>query len=287
MNHTDYPALYQSADALSLSSQKAFFRTLFWYLLLLVVAAVISVINSPVPELAIAQALVLLGALACSVYLFSVRPDRYWYTGRAVAESIKTVTWRFMSKAEPFNTSDEDDRHHFMQTLKSIIEQNQEVARRLSTHLDGVQITNAMMAMRQAGVEERKRVYVESRITEQQRWYAKKSVHNKKMATRFFVALIVINAIAVILAIAKVRFPSTLYWPTDALVALAASTLSWMQAKRFSELSASYALAAHEISLIKEQAVRVKADDDLSQFVGDAENAFSREHTQWVARKDH
>jgi hypothetical protein len=69
-------------------------------------------------------------------------------------------------------------------------------------------------------------------------------------------------------------------------VALAASTLSWIQAKRFSELSASYALAAHEISFIKEQAASIKKDDNLSQFVGDAENAFSREHTQWVARKD-
>lgn len=287
MNHTDYPALYQSADELSLTSQQAFFRTLFLHLFLLVTAAVMSVSNSPLPELAIVQALVLLGALACSVYLFSVRPDRYWYAGRAVAESIKTVTWRFVSEAEPFHTNDEVARSHFRQTLKAIIDQNQAVARRLSSNLDGVQITDAMMAMRQTGVEERKRVYIESRIIEQQRWYAKQSAHNKKMATRFFVVLIVTNTMAVLFAIAKIRFPSTPYWPTDALVALAASTLSWMQAQRFSELSASYVLAAHEISLIKEQAASVKTNEDLSRFVGDAENAFSREHTQWVARKDH
>ena len=288
MNYTDYPALYQSSDELSLSSQKAFFRTFFAHLILLLAAAVISVINSPLPELAIAQALVLLGALACSIYLFSVRPDRYWYAGRAVAESIKTLTWRFVSKAEPFDAH--DDRvacSHFRQTLKSIIEQNTDVAQRLTTKLDGIQITDVMTAMRQGAVEERKRLYTESRVTDQQRWYAKKSAHNKKMATRFFAVLIVTNTIAVISAIAKVRFPSTPYWPTDALVALSASTLSWIQAKRFSELSASYALAAHEISLIKEQSASVETDDDLSQFVGDAENAFSREHTQWVARKDH
>jgi hypothetical protein len=220
------------------------------------------------------------------VYLFSVRPDRYWYAGRAVAESIKTVTWRFVSKAEPFNTRDEEARHHFRQTLKSIIEQNKDVAQRLSTNLDGVQITDVMMAMRRRDVEERKCVYIKSRVIEQQHWYAKKSGHNKKRAAQFFAALIITNAIAVIFGIAKVRFPNIPYWPTDALVALAASTLSWIQAKRFSELSASYALAAHEISFIKEQAASIKKDDNLSQFVGDAENAFSREHTQWVARKD-
>ena len=75
-------------------------------------------------------------------------------------------------------------------------------------------------------------------------------------------------------------------WPTDILVALAASVLSWMQAKRFSELAASYALAAHEIGLIREQAMLPGTDAEFSLFVGDAENAFSREHTQWVARQD-
>lgn len=29
-----------------------------------------------------------------------------------------------------------------------------------------------------------------------------------------------------------------------------------------------------------------ETDEKFSVFVGDAENAFSREHTQWVARKD-
>lgn len=55
---------------------------------------------------------------------------------------------------------------------------------------------------------------------------------------------------------------------------------------RFRELSASYALAAHEISLIREQSRQAMSDDQLSQFVGDAEDVFSREHTQWIARKD-
>jgi len=87
-------------------------------------------------------------------------------------------------------------------------------------------------------------------------------------------------------AIAKVRFPDIPYWPTDVFVAIAASVLAWIQAKRFQELAASYALAAHEISLIREQAALINGEKDFSSFVGDAENAFSREHTQWIARKD-
>ena len=55
--------------------------------------------------------------------------------------------------------------------------------------------------------------------------------------------------------------------------------------ERFSELAASYALAAHEIGIIREQANAV-SEAQFSTFVADTENAFSREHTQWVARKD-
>ena len=51
-------------------------------------------------------------------------------------------------------------------------------------------------------------------------------------------------------------------------------------------VAASYALAAHEIGLIKEQSLLPDTPEKFSLFVGDAENAFSREHTQWVARKD-
>ncbi|HVK95945.1 MAG TPA: SLATT domain-containing protein, partial [Noviherbaspirillum sp.] len=94
------------------------------------------------------------------------------------------------------------------------------------------------------------------------------------------------NILAIGFAIAKVRYPSAPYWPTDALVTIAASLLSWIQAKRFQELSASYALAAHEISLIREQANRSMTEAQLSDFIADAESAFSREHTQWVARMD-
>lgn len=283
---TDYPALYQSSDTLSLRAQRAFFCALRGHLFCLVTAALLSVLNRPSPPLALLQAVVLLGALACALYLFVVRPDRDWYAGRAVAESIKTSTWRFVSQAEPFHTNEDTDRLHFHKILHDIVEQNREVAQRLSTHLGGEQITDTMRAMRQASVSDRLQVYETSRIDDQQQWYAQKAAFNNTMATRFFVALIVTNAIAIVLAIARIAFPNTPYWPTDVFVTLAAGLLSWIQARRFSELAASYTLAAHEIGLIKAQAARVKTDDDLSKFVSDAENAFSREHTQWVARKD-
>jgi hypothetical protein len=286
MKKDDYPALYQSASDLSQRAQNAFYRAFLSHMSLLAAASAISVANSPDAEVAILQSLVLIGALGCAIYLFVARPDRHWYSGRAVAESIKTITWRYISKSEPFNNSDEMDQHDFALKLKAIVEQNKDVAGLLTTHLDGVQISHEMDRLRQASATGRLEYYKVHRIVDQQSWYAAKASANKRMVNRYFIALIATIGIAIFFSIAKVRFPTAQFWPTDFFVTVAAALLSWIQARRFQELSASYALAAHEISLIRQQANLPMSDEKLSNFVGDAENAFSREHTQWIARKD-
>ncbi len=286
MQEHDFPALYRSADKLSLASQRHFFRALFAHLVMLVIAAILSVINIPHWSVAVAQLLALLCALGCSIYLFAIRPDRFWYAGRAVAESIKTITWRYVCRAEPFDRDDENARNEFRQTLKQIVEQNREVCQSLTEHLDGQQFTPVMEEMRAKPLEDRRATYAASRIADQLTWYAKKAAFNRRSSKSFFWVLIGTNAVAVVCAAVRIAYPDQPFWPTDVFVAAAASLLSWMQAKRFSELACSYALAAHEISLIKEQSLLPDTDESFSRFVGDAENAFSREHTQWVARKD-
>jgi hypothetical protein len=62
--------------------------------------------------------------------------------------------------------------------------------------------------------------------------------------------------------------------------------MGWVQTKRFQELAGSYALTAHEIMLLDAMLPSDQSDEKFSSFVGDAENAFSREHTQWRARRD-
>lgn len=286
MKKEDFPALYRSANVLSLESQRRFFQALKLHLILLIVAALLSVVNVPHWGAAVLQVLVLLGALFCSIYLFSKRPDRYWYAGRAVAESIKTITWRYICRAEPFDSDDAVSRSDFHQKLRAVVDQNKDVVQALTSHLDERQVTEAMTRIRAMPLGERKAIYANSRITNQLTWYAKKAAFNRRASSTFFIALILTNAIAVTCAVLRIKFVSAPFWPTDIFVVFAACFLSWMQAKRFTELASSYALAAHEISLIREQALLANTDEEFSTFVGDAENAFSREHTQWVARKD-
>lgn len=286
MRDQDFPALYRSADELSLRSQRRFFQILGFHLAMLVVTAMLSAISKPDWPVAAAQLFALLCALGCSILLFAMRPDRLWYAGRAVAESIKTVTWRYACRAEPFQGADTIARHDFGRTIKQIIEQNREVCQSLTAYLDGQQFTPVMEEMRARLVEGRQEAYANLRIHDQLSWYAKKAAYNNRMSKYFFFGLVSVNALAVVFAALRIRYVDIFFLPTDILVAMAVSILSWMQAKRFSELASSYALAAHEISLIKEQSMLPYTDEKFSLFVGDAENAFSREHTQWVARKD-
>lgn len=286
MQEQDFPSLYRSADDLSLRSQQQFFCALLVHLVTLVIAAILSIVSIPHWSIAAAQLLALLGALGCSIYLFTKRPDRFWYAGRAVAESIKTITWRYVCRAEPFQGDDASAHNDFHQTLKQIVEQNREVCQSLTKYLDGVQFTPVMEQMRTRTLSERRATYADCRIKSQLTWYANKAAFNRRMSQCFLCALIGVNSIAVFCAVLRMVWVDQPFWPTDVFVAIAASVLSWMQAKRFSELASSYSLAAHEIGLIKEQSLLPDTSDKFSLFVGDAENAFSREHTQWVARKD-
>lgn len=286
MQHSDFPGLYLAADKMSGDAQNHFLAALLTNLGLLVAAATMSVFNYPHWGAAALQAALLAGALACSVYMATQRPERLWYSGRAVAESIKTIVWRYVSRAEPFHEDDDAAKKHLLEKLAQVIHQNPGVSDKLISHISAQQITDKMKSLRADGFEARRDTYVAYRINDQLDWYSSKANSNAIAAKRFFIALIVVNAAAFLFALTKVANVGYSYFPTDVLIAIAASLLTWMQAKRFTELSASYALTAHEITFIREQADELSNDEHLSTFVGDAENAFSREHTQWEARKD-
>ncbi|PHN30708.1 DUF4231 domain-containing protein [Pseudomonas sp. ICMP 460] len=286
MQEKDFPALYQSTDQLSKERQGDFFRALGANLFLLVCAASLSVINFPHWSMAVLQVLTLLGALGCSVFLATQRPEIFWYAGRAVAESIKTLAWRYVSKAEPFDDEDEAAKEMFRRKIKAVFDQNRDMASVLTSHLDSPQISEKMTQLRSQSLEERRAAYFEHRIEDQLAWYKAKATSNASAAKWFFRLLITVNVVAIILALVRIAFSTAPYWPTDVMVAAAASLLSWMQAKRYTELSASYALTAFEIQFVREQSQVEMTEQTFSSFVGDAENAFSREHTQWVARKD-
>lgn len=193
MSESDFPALYQAADTASKKAQAHFFFALGLNLSCLVIASTLSVINHPSAWFSIAQAATLLLSLALSVYLAFEQPQRIWYSTRALSESIKTVTWRFMMRAEPYDVADSDARQHFLEVLRKILDTNRQVCAHAVEMTSTNQITTPMLNNRALSLSERKDLYKSKRIEDQYTWYKAKAATNRSYSKRWFWALIVVN----------------------------------------------------------------------------------------------
>jgi hypothetical protein len=228
VNDADYPALYRDADAAAQSAQRRFLKALGANLALLVVAATLSLLDYPDSRYAAMQVLVLSASIALSLYLALGQPQRAWYGTRALAESIKTVTWRFMMRAEPYNDTDAAARERLIGNIKKIIDDNM-LALAVVRYAGGDQITQTMQETRQLALAERKTKYDTDRIGEQLSWYERKTRMNSRSARVWFGVLVAVECLAVLAAIGRVLRPGFLYWPTDVLAAAAGGILAWLQ----------------------------------------------------------
>ncbi|KQP29325.1 hypothetical protein ASF38_00685 [Aeromicrobium sp. Leaf272] len=69
------------------------------------------------------------------------------------------------------------------------------------------------------------------------------------------------------------------------LIAAGAATMtSWSQAKQYSTLATAYGITAQELATIKSEIDSVP-ESEWADYVGQAEEAISREHTLWRASR--
>ena len=282
------PGLYQAANKASLDAQWIYYTGLLSYLILLIIAALVSFISADSPVGTLLSALLFLVTLSILIGLRVKRPDDIWYNGRAVAESVKTRAWRWMMRAEPYDDCEKLEivSRQFISDLKAILTQNRNLASALSTnaYLEAP-ITESMKAIRAMPVPDRLSLYSSDRVQDQADWYARKFIFNRRRAQQWFWVSVSLHMVAIIMLLVRMQHPN-LQLPVEVVAATASGVLTWLQAKKHNELASSYSLAAHEIVLIKGEALSIDSDKHLSEFVLNAEAAFSREHTQWAARKN-
>lgn len=280
-----FPALYAVADRASGRQQALYFSLVFGEYASLVAVAIMSVNMLGDRWYIILYGSFLAAALGLLVARTLLRPEQRWYQARALAESVKTTAWKFALGARPFQQN-ADDRQRMREMLGELLAAN----RSLGSQFDGKtaggdQIPAEMEAIRALPRAERLELYMRERVEEQLVWYGRKSRSNADTGRTFALVLggLYIAAFAILLV--RLDQPKWIYAHPDPLILLAASVLGWMQIKRFNELGASYALTASEISILKSRAPEIEDDEALSLFIDDAEEAFSREHTQWLARR--
>jgi len=288
LEEKNFPALYQAADKASIDAQCVYYFALRCYLILLIVAAFVSFYWPKGVYGALLSAILFLVTLGILIWLKVQKPEDIWYNGRAVAESIKTRTWRWMMKAEPYENdfSEEQTQKEFLSDLKAILRQNRSLSSFLEWNPDlGEAISVEMKVVRSLSLAERLDIYKNERVDNQSIWYSKKSQFNKRKSKQWFIVSIVLHSAAVLMLLYRIKEPGATL-PIEIMATAASAVLTWLQAKKHNELKSSYTLAAHEIVLIKSEYASINTDNQLSDFVVNSEAAFSREHTQWTARKN-
>lgn len=290
---TDLPALYRSADAVSLESQRKYLVLVGCDLLLLVcgsiLAAAAAVVDVQSARIAGAGGVLLVLSLLTTAALSAKNYEQTWYGGRAMAESAKTLAWKYMMRADPFQsrlTASEVDKR-FREALEAVLQQADKLAMPLSTTPGEThQITSKMRELRQAKLATRREVYRVDRVDDQQAWYSQKSAENERWEGWLFRGVMLLQFLAILASFFIIKMPRLgLAWP-GVFAAGAAALIAWMQVKRHQELAQSYSVTRHELSLIAIELPNAATEEEFSEFVASAESAISREHTLWVARRD-
>ena len=130
----------------------------------------------------------------------------------------------------------------------------------------------------------RKGLYATERINDQINWYEKKSRRNRRLGFTYSILLIVFQVIA---ALYLIFFESYLkvFKLDEIMVFLATAVISILELNKHKDLAQSYGLTKTELRFIRSRFGTIKDQNDLNAFVLDAEQAISREHTMWLARR--
>ena len=282
----DYPHLYEITNERSAKNQKYFLngiRAEYALLIFIAVDSSLSYMEKYSVNLVLFVLLIML-LLVRNIINF----EQKWYKYRAVTESIKTTTWKFAMKAEPFNGSEEiNDAKQYIGYIRNIIKDSKyAIKTETLKNLEGDTFSICLKSIREMNYEQRRDLYVEQRIEEQRTWYAKKSVFNKRLGRAWAVAILIFYILSLTMtALLAEDLVQAASLPTELITTIISALIGWVQIKKYNELSASYALTAHEIGLVKEQSYYISGEKDFLDFIRDAETAFSREHTQWQARR--
>lgn len=247
------------------------------------IAAVLFGLIGPGWPRIVAVAMFALG-LATSIAMQLRRPERAWFDGRALAESIKTIAWRYVMGVSPYDGDDlaaAGDRFHTR--FKALIGEYQQMGGALAKGA-GPDITDEMRTLRQLSLAERRGTYSEQRLGDQVTWYSEQARSNESRATLWLWLITVLQLGGLVLAsvqLAALTEANLL----PVLAAVIAAAFAWLQLKRHQELAKAYGVAALELGTLLGRINECDSAERLAAFVEEAEEAMSREHTLWRARR--
>jgi hypothetical protein len=236
--------------------------------------------------LAAASGLAFTGALISTAMRASQRPEGDWYVGRAAAESIRTMAWRYAVGGDPFPNvvPATEASARYLTRLEAILHELRETD--LSSGPSGAhEITPAMNKVRAADLRTRRLIYQRDRVEDQLGWYQRRTITHKKKAARWFTITILASALGIVAAGLKF-FHAIDFDMLGVFASIASAATAWNQLNQHRNLVSAYSLTASELGIIRDRIPGVP-DHKWPVFVADCEDAISREHTMWLARHGH
>lgn len=283
MDVFELPGSYVAADEASLEGQRRFIMSTRIQLILLVIASAAGSLSWGVQDgwdgAALLAGVAFTAAAVLRLVLIRGRPHRAWYDGRAAAESVKTLSWKYAVGGDPFPVSEERAAANFEALVNEVLASFDSFK---SAERNGSAPTLSMDAARARTLEERKSLYARDRIGDQRAWYSRKAAWNQRRA-RFWgfvvLALQLVGAVGAFLKGFGV-VDIDLFGLAGAAVG---SAVAWLETKQHHTIARAYRVASQELGSILELVSRQADEGSWSRFVAESEEAISREHTMWKA----
>ncbi|WP_371479962.1 DUF4231 domain-containing protein [Kitasatospora sp. NBC_00315] len=283
------PELFWAADSASQQGQRRSVALSRRELLLLVAAAAAG--SADGAQWAWLAAAAYLGAICVAVVIGRQNPQGLWYEGRAAAESVKTLAWKYAVRADayqppPTSLPDAEGLYRFQLTrVLQAFRDSRAVRGRAAA-----EVTEAMRVLREQPLSVRREVYLQERVNAQHEWYASKARQCARAGFWTGALGVVLPVLGLVLAVLR-ALGAFGYDALGTVSAVAASVAAWAQLRQYRPLAAAYALAADELELIRRQLTRLdlgspQAEELWARLARDAEDAVSREHTTWQARRE-
>lgn len=284
MKTTAFPSQFETADRFANSARFRFHLLVAAEYGVLLTAGAIGLFGWSGGIYYAVVAFIFVLSLAIMLFRTFTTPEQDWYRGRALAEAVQSSAWRFMMRCPPFNKTDREAESAYRKTLRRLLDTHEAVVARMGADADADEVTPEMRAARALALDDRKALYFKERIEEQRNWYRLKAGRNRRAYERWIAICVAIYVGAVASVIIRAAAPDWEYSPTEVFIILASALLGWIQMKKFSELAASYTLAAHQAGFMDGPLDDADSEEDFAAVVKDAESLFGREQADWVAQ---
>ncbi|SDF33630.1 Protein of unknown function [Lentzea fradiae] len=219
-------------------------------------------------------------ALFSEFLLWAMHPELRWNAGRAVAERVKSLAWRYAVGGDPFPTDSPRARRELEEKIDEIVAEHTAKLLLTSTNPAGEQ---AMDALRAKPFAERRDAYRETRVLGQLTWYSERAKRNERRTTLWRFLLFGGEFVAIVLAILRIAG----VWDVDlsgVMAAAVAGGAAWIGLRQYENLGLSYLAAAGDLARIHRQ-LAFAEESDWATTVAEAEAVISKEHAAWLASR--